>query len=425
MFRRWGDERYAIIAILETIQKKAGRNLLDRFDLVGGTSVGGIAALICNRVDSFESGHVIMRDIIDDVREASFEGLKTVSNVIRLVTTGSLLHKDKQIIETIKKRYPEESLLNLEGVPAFVVTAKKRKQNINDEEVEFEPFILRSYHHPDEIKTKSHNINNHHITLADSTSSVSLCEAMAATSAVPPLVDRVNVNVNGDEIMLGDGALISNCPVVHALDEASRLYPNRPIGVILSIGFTKNENESVHRAVDVMRMSSPALHFQRITPYEIMEPFKCEEADLSKIAIMEAQVKEYMRENLQVVNSLHITIERLFASSQPRKVSNDIIQNTLKMHRDILKSSSYERRQSRRQQSTRHIQDKNNETWHDNVDASASKTASGSAFVKNPTNVKKTGNKGCRFFYTRKRSNIFCTRNQSEFVQSNQKEALH
>jgi len=344
-----GMRGYALVVMLEMMQKKAGKNLLDCFDLVGGTSVGGCGALVCNRSDTLETGCMLMRDVIDDVRENCFEGLKTSRNFVRLITEGSLLRKEQYIIETLKKRFPDEPLLNKNGIPTFVVTATKVDQKISGEVVEFEPFILRSYEYghnnekKDDIKKDIHS-------LADSTSSVLLCEAMAATSAVPPLVDRVTVNCDGKQISLGDGGVISASPVVHAFDEASRLYPDRPIGVVLSFGFTNDQDAHVSRAVDVMRMSSPNLHFQRIAPHEIMDPFKSEESDLTKIALMELRVQDYMLNTARVVNALDITIGRLVQSRLAPKRNTPPL-NSLKVFKDMYKSTRFENRQNYRRAS--------------------------------------------------------------------------
>lgn len=335
-----GMRGYALVVMIEMMQKKAGKNLLDCFDLVGGTSVGGCAALICNRSDSFETGHMLMRDVIDDVREDCFEGMKSGNNFLRLFSEGNLLQKDQYMIETLKKRYPDETLLNKNGVPSFVVTTKKVKTNGNEEEVEFEPYILRSYDYENKDGAKK----DIYTPLADSTSSVLLHEAMAATSAVPPLVDRVKVTCNGKQVALGDGGLVSNCPVVHALDEAKRLYPGRPIGVIVSLGFTNDQDANANRAVDVMRLSSPGLHFQRISPHKIMDSFEPITTDLTQIAVMESKIRDYMVNTARVANALDVTIERLLQSSRAPR-GNAPLQSS-KVFDSMIKSSKFEMRQS-------------------------------------------------------------------------------
>jgi len=370
-----GMRGYAYSVMLETMQTKSGKNLLDCFDLIGGTSVGGCAALVCNRAESIEAGQLLSRDVFDDIREQCFEGMKSRRNLTRLISKGSLLHEDKYILEILKKKFPNESLLNKNGIPAFVVTARKVEQKEDDEvKAEVEPFILRSYEYPTGYEDKSDTSKDIHAPLAESTSSVLLCEAMAATAAVPPLVDRVTVNCDGKQIKLCDGGVISNCPVLHAFDEANRLYPKRPIGVVLSLGFTNVLNEHISRAVDVMRMSSPNLHYQRIAPHEIMKSFKPVESDLTLIAIMESRVMDYMLSTPRVIHATDVTIERLVRST-PTPKRNTLPLKSQKVFQDMLNSKNFERRQSQRRASLitiTPISEKNDDTVNDHSEENIS-----------------------------------------------------
>lgn len=127
----------------------------------------------------------------------------------------------------------------------------------------FEPLVLRTYSYPGEDgwsdgdSSSSSDLSygsNFNSSIADrfydnpskitatsdlavTENGVTLCEAMAGTSAVPGLVDRVVMDIGGEKRSVADGFLISNCPIAVAIDEARKLYPSRPLGVVLNFGF--------------------------------------------------------------------------------------------------------------------------------------------------------------------------------------------
>lgn len=61
---------------------------------------------------------------------------------------------------------------------------------------------------------------------------------------------------------MADGALFQNCPLALAIDEASRLYPGRPIGTILNLGFFDRDEPFIHRTLETARLKHPNTHFQ-------------------------------------------------------------------------------------------------------------------------------------------------------------------
>ena len=171
----------------------------------------------------------------------------------------------------------------------------------------YDPFILRSYDYPPDV-------NEQQTYIFDGTSDVKLYEAMAATSAVPGAVDRVRIMVDGKQKSLADGMGCCNNPVAIAMHEARVLYPNRPLGVVLSIGFGSGEDPLIQRAVEMARFSSPGLHFQRIVPD--LGSFSATETDVEKIKQMQDEVRNYVRTDPRVKRGLQITLDKLCSSDR-------------------------------------------------------------------------------------------------------------
>lgn len=174
---------------------------------------------------------------------------------------------------------------------------------------EFEPFIARNFEYPEENQDKE--------PLAKSSNKMMLYEGCAATSAVPVLVDRVRIEVDDHLRIFADGMMFQNCPMSLCIDEAQRLYPNRPIGVIVSLGFTNDEDELIQKTIESTRIRHPNLHFQRIVPSHITEDFSAAETDLKAIAKMEARVLDWMLNDANMKDETRVTMEKL-CSSAPR-----------------------------------------------------------------------------------------------------------
>ena len=97
--------------------------------------------------------------------------------------------------------------------------------------------------------------------------SVSLAEAMLATSAVPMKYKPIKMNIEGEQLDFADGGLYYESPVAIAISEARRLCPNRPIGVIMSLGLSAKEDDYTRRAIDIARQSQG----NRIPTYTFIE----------------------------------------------------------------------------------------------------------------------------------------------------------
>lgn len=109
-----------------------------------------------------------------------------------------------------------------------------------------------------------------------------------------------------------------NCPVGLALAEAHRVYPNRPFGCIVSIGLDPNQDRFAYRAIELARVKTPALHFQRICPLKALESASSAEVDIRKIAQLEQFVRDEIRNDSGVRLRLKKTIQLLLDSPNRR-----------------------------------------------------------------------------------------------------------
>ena len=266
----------------------------------------------CHRKDNILEG----RDVLDDIRENSFKRI----SYLTLCCTGAMIEKEHQVLRILEKRY--HGPLKRDGIPAFVLIAAKVDEeeedgnavDFDESNFNYEALIARTYEYPnDSPNTKP---------LAKSTGSMEMFEAMSATSAVPPLVDRVRAIVDGKMRTMADGGIFQICPLSLAIDEARRLYPRRPLGVILNFGFTDYEEELIERTITTARMANPNLHFQRISADDITGPFFTGETDLEKVATMEEEVKQWMTDTPRVRNLTKLTLKKLF-ETKPRNFKKD------------------------------------------------------------------------------------------------------
>lgn len=109
---------------------------------------------------------------------------------------------------------------------------------------------------------------------------MTLYQAIAATSSAPIVFDSVKTAIDGKERIFGDGGLFQNCPMSLALDEVSRLYPTRLLGVILNIGYGPRKEAN--------------LRYRRIAPHEASKDFSSAETDIQVIADMERQAAQFI-----------------------------------------------------------------------------------------------------------------------------------
>lgn len=322
-----GMRGYAIIAIMECIKdhfQKEGQDITSQFDLIAGSSVGGIMGYyISHHKSKGASMDDMIRDgrtEIDEYRENSFGNIDFAN--LCCCGTRSLIPYSKQMVKYMKKNYGDIPLRQKHAIPAMAcISVVKQNPTLSAEEEriadiskrEVVPLIARTYDYPNENDRYMKDDN-----YIQNSSGMKLYEAMAGTGSPPVLTDRVRAKVDGVTRIMADGGMVfGNCPITMALDEARRLYPNRRIGTILNIGYTIEDEARINRVLETVRLVHRDLHFQRLAPYHIMDDVSPMEADLKRIAEMEAKVKDWFLNTKRVRNATEVTLKELF-STPPR-----------------------------------------------------------------------------------------------------------
>lgn len=205
--------------ILEALESRLQRPLSESFDLICGTSAGGIAAMHLALADG--SGIGEFRGTLEAVR-----GLFLRRSPLRQLREGyqcDLSESRRVARETPPHRrhatVPTPAELAAAGRPAarlFVVTSRQ-----SPEDGEFYPHLLRNYPRPPGAPVPGSACGW----------PTDLC--MRATSSAPPFFAPVDAPDDGAVHV--DGALLANSPAELAVAEARHLWPGRPL-LIISVG---------------------------------------------------------------------------------------------------------------------------------------------------------------------------------------------
>jgi len=300
-----GMRGYALPALLRAIDEKYGEgkenDILEHFHLVAGTSVGGTFAFACNLMKSLQEACDEFTDGADDIRERVFSEMK----VKTLLKTGASVPKEHQIEAIFKERFGDIPLLNSREPKAMVLAASRSSGSTT-----IEPFVFRTYDYPDD------NVGSSNALVASSASFTGV-QAAAATTALPMIVHSVKARLEDKDISFMDGSLYGSCPLHVAIDEARQLFPRRPLGVMLSIGFNDAEDALRDRVIKVARRVSPDLHFHRLAPSHITSDFKMTETNFQSVVEMEEKVHDFILTDSEVSAALDNTMKILYSNQLP------------------------------------------------------------------------------------------------------------
>lgn len=309
----------ALVEEIEKISKELGygEDWLSRFDLAVGVSAGGIASLLTNAtnttVELVETG----RGLVEDMGTLCMGRINWFDTIFKCDGL-----KERNQFNAVAKDFlgHDNPIKNDNGIRSVAVCAAREEGNFDGM---IEPFLLRTYENPECSSTMG------------GTCHMSLPNAIHATSSLPMLAKRIRTHHDGKAITLADGAFITVAPVNIAILEAEKLYPNRTIGTIVSLGLGMLDLQteiSVYKAVDLARISHPNLHFHRINPIEALKGHQTFDSNLEKYARLEAKVKKWIREDHLEQVMVENTLQKLFDGTPCRrnkkKTSKKEIANT-------------------------------------------------------------------------------------------------
>lgn len=282
-----GMKGYAFLAMLQIISEeycRQGQDFFEQFHFIAGTCTGGVTALLLNAFDSVEDFLLESRDCFDDIREQISSG-------------------NKKVKEVLEKKLGVKTPLANKKVPAMALCAVREKSGSHI------PFIVRTYDYPSSEKNK---------VAVESSSSMTVSEAIAAscTLVASDVVKIKTENGKKKETLISAGKFCK-CPMATVLSQVFHLYPGRPLGVVLSLGTGMEDKALINRSIETARLSHPDLYYMRIEPSEIIKKYNYVETDLQKIAVMEEEIHEYVKNNVRVRNGLKVALEKLFNPRNP------------------------------------------------------------------------------------------------------------
>ncbi len=201
--------------ILSEIQKRLARNLCEVFDLISGTSTGGIIALGIGTKGN--AGQPYSPDELLDL----------------YVQNGPAIFK-KSVFTTEKELFaPKYSPDALEATLAKFFQATQFNTALT-------PLLISSYDLQGQLPFffKSHRI------AADATYNWNVTDIARATSAAPTYFPPLHLAKGGKDYALVDGGVCVNNPSMAAYAEARALYPKAEKIVVVSVG-TGNRQDQI------------------------------------------------------------------------------------------------------------------------------------------------------------------------------------
>ncbi|MGH9729472.1 MAG: patatin-like phospholipase family protein [Candidatus Acidiferrales bacterium] len=201
--------------ILGELQKRLGKDLWQAFDLIAGTSTGGIIALGIGTQGNQGAAY-------------------SPSQLVELyVQNGPAIFRKNFFTPARQLILPKYSPDSLEATLARFFQDTELRTALT-------PLLISSYDLEGQIPFffKSHRI------AADPSYNWKVTEAARATSAAPTFFPPLHLKKNGQDFALVDGGVFVNNPSMAAYAETRTLYPDATQIVIVSVG-TGNRQDQI------------------------------------------------------------------------------------------------------------------------------------------------------------------------------------
>ncbi|KAG2373421.1 hypothetical protein C9374_012160 [Naegleria lovaniensis] len=232
-----GMKGLILIEILTVIEERVGKKICDIFDIVAGTSTGGICALLINRGIPMK----IAKEFYIEIGRTVFD-LKTTRNKSFVKTMKVLRGRswyDGYPLELSSLKLSQDVELNhmhAKKPLTFIVTTMNKSTNPKMNLDEPTACVLRTYSDPYEYGSKNGDSSSKkQPTFYRGTLSgvgITCTDALRATSAAPMYFKARRI---GDTECI-DGAVVANNPTSIALYETKQIFPNHDKFVFISLG---------------------------------------------------------------------------------------------------------------------------------------------------------------------------------------------
>ncbi|KAJ7869067.1 FabD/lysophospholipase-like protein [Mycena leptocephala] len=182
----------------------------DYFDLIGGTSTGGLIALMLGRLrmsveDAKKAYGKLSKEVFSDMKSPGSDGRFKASKLEKAIKQIVGAHSASQDPEERMKDTRENAC------KIFVCTLNAANMSL--------PVLFRTY------DTTDHPAMD-----------CTIWQAGRATSAAPTFFKQIKIGPPGIEEAFVDGGMGQNNPIAALLSEAKVMFPDRQIACIISLG---------------------------------------------------------------------------------------------------------------------------------------------------------------------------------------------
>ncbi|KAJ3670425.1 hypothetical protein LUZ60_010749 [Juncus effusus] len=337
-----GMKGLATVQILKQIEKGTGKRIHEMFDLICGTSTGGMLAIAlgvkqmsldeCEEIYKNLGKLVFAEPIPKDNEAASWKEkldqlFKSSSQSFRVVVHGSK-HSAEPFERLLQEMCADEDgdlLIESAVKPIPKVFAVSTLVSI----MPAQPFLFRNYQYP--VGTAEAPAGASEITANGSyrrRAFIGSCkhkiwEAIRASSAAPYYLDDFSDDVNRWQ----DGAIVGNNPTIFAIREAQVLWPDTKIECLVSVGCgsvpakarkggwryldtgqvlieSSCSVERVEEAMDTLIPMLPEIQYFRFDPVDERCGMELDETDPSIWLKLEAATDDYITKCSHAFKSL-------------------------------------------------------------------------------------------------------------------------
>ncbi|XP_057544928.1 phospholipase A I-like isoform X2 [Amaranthus tricolor] len=348
-----GMKGLATVKILKELEKGAGKPIHEMFDLICGTSTGGMLAVAlgiksmtldkCEEIYKKLGKLVFTEPVSKDNEVASWREkldqlYKSSSQRFRVAVYGAK-HSADQFERLLKEMCADEDgdlLIDsaVKRIPkVFVVSTLVSV-------VPAQPFVFRNYQYPagtpemylSPSESSAISLSGGEMTSAEigykHNAFIGSCkhmvwQAIRASSAAPYYLDDFSDGVNRWQ----DGAIVANNPTIFAIREAQLLWPDTKIDCLVSIGCgsvpTKVRKggwaildtvpvliesacsvERVEEALSTLLPLLPDIHYFRFNPVDDRCDMDLDETDPAGWLRLESAAEEYIKHNSEAFRSV-------------------------------------------------------------------------------------------------------------------------
>ncbi|PWA96759.1 phospholipase,galactolipase [Artemisia annua] len=365
-----GMKGLATVRILREIEKGCGKQIHEMFDLICGTSTGGMLAVALGiKLMSLEQcediyknlGKLVFAEPVPKDNEAATwrekldQLYKSSSQSFRVVVHGSK-HSADQFERLLKEICADEDgdLLidsSVKRIPKVFVASTL--VNV----APAQPFIFRNYQYPAGTPEVPLMMSENFTTNGPGTATTGaqvgykrsaymgscrhdLWQAIRASSAAPYYLDDYSDGL----LRWQDGAIVANNPTIFAIREAQLLWPDAKIDTLVSVGCcsvpTKARKggwryldtgqvliesacsvERVEEALSTLLPMIPEIHYFRFNPVDERCDMELDETDPTIWHKLESATDEYIQNNPQAFKKV---CERLLLNHSDEKQPDNL-----------------------------------------------------------------------------------------------------